>query len=342
RASSNKTFLNIKIGGSTLCISYQGKKTNNITDLRDFEFHAPRLELRNQVESYYELLMQVKKEYMSVVVQHTGALVKEKFRQLHNRKAWSKTSFGPDWEARRLLIDMDRRVDEDMAASIHGSSMSEREMFPEVLPTQQPTGAIAGHDALPVGLGNMEPLSSQEHHQQTRSRMPSISVSVASPRSTNAWAGESPAMASSSAAAAASGVESNDDTASIHSTKGKAPLSKYMILDPRKLMGKRIPNVLPRNFARGSESASVSRSHTPAQSVPSSGRFAQQSVGEGGSAPPTSPVSSVSSSFRPQLYTSMHLDMMSSSPTPSPRRNNASTREHRSPSIPPADENSNK
>ncbi|KAJ2422860.1 Protein SABRE, partial [Coemansia sp. RSA 2531] len=48
RASSNKTFLNIKIGGSTLCISYQGKKTNNITDLRDFEFHAPTLELRNQ------------------------------------------------------------------------------------------------------------------------------------------------------------------------------------------------------------------------------------------------------------------------------------------------------
>ncbi|KAJ1906020.1 Protein SABRE, partial [Coemansia sp. S17] len=88
RASSNKTFLNIKIGGSTLCISYQGKKTNNITDLRDFEFHAPTLELRNQVESYYELLMQVKKEYMSVVVHHTGALVKEKFRQLHSRKAY--------------------------------------------------------------------------------------------------------------------------------------------------------------------------------------------------------------------------------------------------------------
>ncbi|KAJ1998586.1 Protein SABRE, partial [Coemansia thaxteri] len=114
RASSNKTFLNVKIGGSTLCISYQGKKANNITDLRDFEFHAPTLELRNQVESYYELLMQVKKEYMSVVVHHTGALVKEKFRQLHSRKAWNKASFGPDWEARKLLIDMDRRVDEDM------------------------------------------------------------------------------------------------------------------------------------------------------------------------------------------------------------------------------------
>ncbi|KAJ1906501.1 Protein SABRE, partial [Coemansia sp. IMI 209127] len=116
RASSNKMFVNIKIGGSTLCISYQGRRASNITDLRDFEFHAPTLELRNQVESYYELLMQVKKEYMSVVVHHTGALVKEKFRQLHNRKAWSRSSFGPDWEARKLLIEMDRRVEEDMVA----------------------------------------------------------------------------------------------------------------------------------------------------------------------------------------------------------------------------------
>ncbi|KAJ2344142.1 Protein SABRE, partial [Coemansia sp. RSA 2673] len=134
RASSNKTFLNIKIGGSTLCISYQGKKTNNITDLRDFEFHAPTLELRNQVESYYELLMQVKKEYMSVVVHHTGALVKEKFRQLHSRKAY-KASFGPDWEARKLLIDMDRRVEEDMVSSVQGS-VSDHDGFPTAAPQQ--------------------------------------------------------------------------------------------------------------------------------------------------------------------------------------------------------------
>ncbi|KAJ2380055.1 Protein SABRE, partial [Coemansia sp. RSA 2611] len=212
RASSNKTFLNIKIGGSTLCISYQGKKTNNITDLRDFEFHAPTLELRNQVESYYELLMQVKKEYMSVVVHHTGALVKEKFRQLHSRKAWNKTSFGPDWEARKLLIDMDRRVEEDMVSCAQGS-ISDHDGIPPAAPMQFDSGAAA--------LQSVELLSE-------------LSPVVVVPPPGEDLVAETV----------------DDDVASISSNKGQAPLSKYMILDPRKLMGKRLPNVLPRNFTR--------------------------------------------------------------------------------------------
>ncbi|KAJ2321216.1 Protein SABRE, partial [Coemansia sp. RSA 2704] len=196
RASSNKTFLHIKIGGSTLCISYQGRRANNITDLRDFEFHAPMLELRNQVESYFELLMQVKKEYMSVAVQHTGALVKEKFRQLHNRKTWSKTSFGPDWEARRLLIDMDRTIDQEVVASMRNSSNSLVMTTSTEVPGAGPVTQLVENSDLET-----------EESEQLVSR-------------------------ESSVAAAAS--------------KGKAPLSKYMILDPRKLMGRRLPNILPR------------------------------------------------------------------------------------------------
>ncbi|KAJ2455786.1 Protein SABRE [Coemansia sp. RSA 2336] len=198
RASSNKTFLHIKIGGSTLCISYQGRRANNITDLRDFEFHAPTLELRNQVESYFELLMQVKKEYMSVAVQHTGALVKEKFKQLHNRKAWNKASFGPDWEARRLLIDMDRTIDQEMAASMHGSL------------------AMAAAST---------PMAGKEHFSK-------------------------PAGSRQEGGANDGDIDSRESSVvSDAMAKGKAPLSKYMILDPRKLMGKRLPNVLPRNLA---------------------------------------------------------------------------------------------
>ncbi|KAJ2830396.1 Protein SABRE [Coemansia erecta] len=190
RASSNKTFLQIKIGGSTLCISYQGRRANNITDLRDFEFHAPMLELRNQVESYFELLMQVKKEYMSVAVQHTGALVKEKFRQLHNRKAWSKSSFGPDWDARRLLIDMDRVIDEEMSDNMRGSLM------------MTTSGGYADTPAA------RQPTATDEWDHETVE--PSRESSVATP----------------------------------NPPKNKAPLSKYMILDPRKLMGKRLPRGL--------------------------------------------------------------------------------------------------
>ncbi|KAJ2156933.1 Protein SABRE [Coemansia sp. RSA 552] len=196
RASSNKTFLNIKIGSSTLCISYQGRKANNITDLRDFEFHAPLLELRNQVESYYELLMQVKKEYMSVAVQHTGALVKEKFRQLHNRKAWSKSSFGPDWDARRLLLDMDNRIEEDMTATVRAGWFAGNARNS---PYPQRSAAAA-----PGGSGQSSRLTSVDPYGS-----PTVD------------AGDNPPL------------------------KIKAPLSKYMILDPRKLMGKRLPNLLP-------------------------------------------------------------------------------------------------
>ncbi|KAJ2232517.1 Protein SABRE [Coemansia sp. RSA 485] len=330
RASSNKTFLNIKIGGSTLCISYQGKKTNNITDLRDFEFHAPKLELRNQVESYYELLMQVKKEYMSVVVQHTGALVKEKLRQLHNRKAWSKTSFGPDWEARRLLIDMDRRVDEDMAASVN-DSLSEREGPGDVINQRSDivvapgeisatAVAVAALDAIPTN----DPLLDSVH----RLNPPHVTVSDAPSRLASAKTGGGYQSAA---------TDSNDDAVSVHSTKGKAPLSKYMILDPRKLMGKRIPNVLPRNLARAGDSAAASRSQTPAYSMSPARLPAHGNEGSSSGLPPLSPASSTSSNFRSQIYSSMHTDMLPAASmllAPSPKKANANNKDQQLQDIP--------
>ncbi|KAJ2789133.1 Protein SABRE, partial [Coemansia guatemalensis] len=207
RASSNKTFLSVNIGGSTLCISYQGRRANNITDLRDFEFHAPRLELRNQVASYYELLMQVKREYMSAAVQHTGALVKEKFRQLHNRKAWSRAEFGPDWAARRLLVDMDRKIDEEIAASMRSSAI---------------------HAARPQPI----------HLEDTGGDIPGVLVEDPIPGDlSDALSTSSPTSAS---AAAVKETESLPNPPS-PLVKCEAPPSRYMILDPRKLMGKRLP-----------------------------------------------------------------------------------------------------
>ncbi|KAJ2909126.1 Protein SABRE [Coemansia aciculifera] len=251
RASSNKTFLNIKIGGSTLCISYQGKNAHNLTDLRDFEFHAPTLELRNQVESYYELLMQVKKEYMSVVVHHTGALVKEKFRQLHSRKAWNKASFGPDLEARKLLIDMDRRVEEEMVSSIQSNGVSDQEGFPSV-PPQQAADTRDHEDSAPLLEETVD-------------------------------------------------AENSDDVASISSAKGKAPLSKYLILDPRKLMGKRLPSVLPRNFARLDTSSPVAGRAAHSASVPPPQPSGSTSV----------PRVLVSKSGAKPVYSVKHVDLFS-------------------------------
>ncbi|KAJ2799811.1 hypothetical protein H4S07_005338, partial [Coemansia furcata] len=63
----------------------------------------------------------------------------------------------------------------------------------------------------------------------------------------------------------------DDDAASISSAKGKAPVSKYLILDPRKLMGKRLPSVLPRNFARLDTASPVPGRGEHSASVPPSG-----------------------------------------------------------------------
>ncbi|KAJ2617062.1 Protein SABRE [Coemansia sp. RSA 1365] len=232
RASSNKTFLSVNIGGSTLCISYQGRRANNITDLRDFEFHAPRLELRNQVASYYELLMQVKREYMSAAVQHTGALVKEKLRQLHNRKAWSRAEFGPDWAARRLLVDMDRKIDEEIAASMRASAIYAPRSR---LAPLEDSGGISGglvEENLPGDFSDAQSMSSP-----------------------------------ASASVAASSVSKEDDTPPNPPSplvKGKAPPSRYMILDPRKLMGKRLPSALISRSTHGSTvSVNMERSEPP-------------------------------------------------------------------------------
>ncbi|ORY91255.1 golgi-body localization protein domain-domain-containing protein [Syncephalastrum racemosum] len=51
RASSNRTFLYIKIPGAKHCLSYRGPKRRNIEDLSDFVFRQPDLEYRNRTWS---------------------------------------------------------------------------------------------------------------------------------------------------------------------------------------------------------------------------------------------------------------------------------------------------
>ncbi|KAJ2679525.1 Protein SABRE [Coemansia spiralis] len=325
RASSNKTFLNIKIGGSTLCISYQGKKASNITDLRDFEFHAPTLELRNQVESYYELLMQVKKEYMSVVVHHTGALVKEKFRQLHNRKAWSKSSFGPDWEARKLLIEMDRRVEQDLAANSNAGDMSDREAYSSVNATLLPpvsSGADEANGTAQESAIEVDASGSSIAPSSRANSQPSVSRPIQPP---SVYPGNSNRSVTASSRDQALTGDS-DDAASTRSTKSKAPLSKYMILDPRKLMGKRLPGVLPRNSSLAASGSTVmslmkQRSDTP----DNDGRYnyhgqrTDSYSGGGGLDARSSVAPSMqpnTSGSRPPLYSIMHMDMLPAASSP--------------------------
>ncbi|RCI07326.1 hypothetical protein CU098_003728 [Rhizopus stolonifer] len=87
RASSNCTFILVKIPGARHCLSYQGPKDKNIEDLRDFAFEQPTLEFRNETWSWFELMSSVKKDFMKAALLHNStALLKEKLLRRHPRE----------------------------------------------------------------------------------------------------------------------------------------------------------------------------------------------------------------------------------------------------------------
>ncbi|KAI8909298.1 golgi-body localization protein domain-containing protein [Powellomyces hirtus] len=81
RASSNRSFIYIKMPGGQHCLSYRGSKEKNIEDLFMFAFKMPTLEFRNKTWTWLDFLDAVKKEALRAVLANTGALVREKLFQ---------------------------------------------------------------------------------------------------------------------------------------------------------------------------------------------------------------------------------------------------------------------
>ncbi|KAI7900356.1 golgi-body localization protein domain-containing protein [Cokeromyces recurvatus] len=87
RASSNRTFILVKIPGARHCLSYQGPKEKNLEDLRDFAFEQPTLEFRNETWSWFELVSNIKRDFMRAALLHNSpALLKEKLLRRHPRE----------------------------------------------------------------------------------------------------------------------------------------------------------------------------------------------------------------------------------------------------------------
>ncbi|ORY92172.1 golgi-body localization protein domain-domain-containing protein [Syncephalastrum racemosum] len=79
RASTNRAFILVKIPGAKHCLSYRGPKNKNFEDLRQFVFQQPNLQYRNQTWSWYELMSNIKKDFMrAAVLNNSTALLKEK------------------------------------------------------------------------------------------------------------------------------------------------------------------------------------------------------------------------------------------------------------------------
>ncbi|RKP11784.1 golgi-body localization protein domain-containing protein, partial [Piptocephalis cylindrospora] len=85
RAATNKTFLYIHVPGAPICLSYQGKKSKNFTDIRGFVFDFPTLKYQNKTWSWLDLTLQIKKDLYWSALSHTGSLMKEKlFHNTHH------------------------------------------------------------------------------------------------------------------------------------------------------------------------------------------------------------------------------------------------------------------
>ncbi|KAE8231965.1 hypothetical protein CF326_g3008 [Tilletia indica] len=76
RASTNRTFVNVKFAETILCLSYKGDKQKSITDLFDLVFRAPTLEYRNQTCGYEDLVNFCKKDIFRAAWEQRSSLLK--------------------------------------------------------------------------------------------------------------------------------------------------------------------------------------------------------------------------------------------------------------------------
>ena len=83
RAGKNKSFIYIKIPVVPICLSYKGNKEKNIEDVRDLECVFGPLEYHNQIYTWKELFVRLKKEIKRLVIS-----------QAFKRKIGIRTSYG--------------------------------------------------------------------------------------------------------------------------------------------------------------------------------------------------------------------------------------------------------
>ena len=68
RAGKNKSFIYIKVPVVPICLSYKGNKDKNIEDVRDLECVFGPLEYHNQIYTWKELFVRLKKEIKRIVI----------------------------------------------------------------------------------------------------------------------------------------------------------------------------------------------------------------------------------------------------------------------------------
>lgn len=117
RAAENISFIYMKVPGTYHCISYKGD--SSISDIDSFLLRLPEFEYRNMTCSWLNLLQEIKKDSIKVVLSNTGSLLKEKMgfgkakrEESSQSLSVSTSATGISSSASTSKKDKDKKVDE--------------------------------------------------------------------------------------------------------------------------------------------------------------------------------------------------------------------------------------
>ncbi|EPX71634.1 uncharacterized protein SOCG_01849 [Schizosaccharomyces octosporus yFS286] len=87
RAGNNMLIAYFKIPSVMLRLSYRGTSSLGLENITGFVFSVPTIEYRNEVCSYLDLAVWIKRDLIRSVLSHSGKLLVDKMRGSHNIKA---------------------------------------------------------------------------------------------------------------------------------------------------------------------------------------------------------------------------------------------------------------
>ena len=76
RAEKNLSFVHVMIAAVAVCLSYKGDGEHSLTNLYDLDFQLPRLEYKNAIGSYRDLIDLLRKDMIRIAWDHRHTLLK--------------------------------------------------------------------------------------------------------------------------------------------------------------------------------------------------------------------------------------------------------------------------
>ena len=125
RAEKNLSFVHVMIAAVAVCLSYKGDGEHSLTNLYDLDFQLPRLEYKNAIGSYRDLIDLLRKDMIRIAWDHRHTLLKgvistnsRKHALLKRLRANRISKYG---DAASVDLQNERLGDEELAAAVVAS-----------------------------------------------------------------------------------------------------------------------------------------------------------------------------------------------------------------------------